>query len=366
MIEQRFGSQPALAVGLEEELWICDARTLELVPRSAELVAAAAGAALPGSVKTELFASVVETATRPCATAAEALEALRELRRFVAAAARDRGLAILASGSHPTGVPEEQEIAPDPRYLEFVEYAGPSARAQGVSGLHVHVSTPDADSCFRALEWTLPWLPVVLALSANSPYLAGRETGLLSTRAQVLSLLPRAAAPPAFASYRDWEAHVERLSRLGVAADYSNYWWDARLHPRLGTLELRIADQPTSVERAGALAALLQALVAAALASPPPPLDPARRGDYAQNRWAAARFGPRARLVHPAGERTAGVAELLAELCDLVRPAAEELGTAGLVGGLDASSCEADEQLAYGRARGPSALCAALAARSVA
>src|SRR5207237_1089138 len=115
---------------------------------------------------------------------------------------------------------------------------GASARRQGVNGLHVHVGVASPDACFHALEGILPWLPLVLALSVNSPYLAGAETGLLSNRAVALAELPRSGAPPAFRSYVDWEAWVERLVRIGVTADYTRFWWDVRPPPRFGQLEL--------------------------------------------------------------------------------------------------------------------------------
>ena len=110
-----------------------------------------------------------------------------------------------------------------------------------------------------------PWLPVVLALSANSPWFAGSLTGMASNRAPVLGELPRAGGPPAFSSYGEWESWVERLVRLGVAEDYTRIWWDVRPHPKLGTLEVRIADQPTDVGLSSAFAALLQAMCATAL-----------------------------------------------------------------------------------------------------
>ena len=153
---------------------------------------------------------MVELASAASDTADEAIDRLLELRRAAIEIAESNGLRVAGAGSHPTSVPEEQEIAGDERYRDFVEYAGSSARRQGVSGLHVHVGMPDADTCFRVMETILPWLPLVLALSANSPYLAGRETGMLSTRAEVLGLLPRRGAPPAFRDYAGWEAFIER------------------------------------------------------------------------------------------------------------------------------------------------------------
>src|SRR5207248_4257390 len=145
----------------------------------------------------------------------------------------------------------------------------------------------------------LPWLPVVLAMSANSPWLEGELTGFASNRAPVLAELPRAGVPPAFDSYAAWEAWVERLVRLEVFEDETRIWWDVRPAPKFGTIEVRVADQPTDVRRSAAFAALLQAL------SDESSLTKGRRADradYQQNRWAAARYGPQAVLIHPDGD----------------------------------------------------------------
>ncbi|CAN5167622.1 carboxylate-amine ligase [soil metagenome] len=350
MIEQNFGT--SLTVGVEEELWIVDAETLELAPAVAKIVAGAEGRNLPGVLKTELHASVVELASGVSDTAEEAIDRVLDLRRAAVEIAESNGLRVAAAGSHPTSVPEEQEIAGKERYRDFVKYAGPSARRQGVSGLHVHVGMPDADACFRVMETVLPWLPLVLALSANSPYLAGRETGMLSTRAEVLGLLPRRGAPPAFRDYAGWEAFIERVTKTGVAHDYTSFWWDVRLHPRFGTLEIRAPDQPTSFERTAAFVRLLFELCAWALDSPPRPFDPAERGVYEQNRWAASRFGPHGKLIHPDRDESVGVAELAVELPVPLH-------------GLDPSTCEADRQLEVGRAQGLHAVCAQLVASSL-
>lgn len=350
MIEQNFGS--SLTVGVEEELWILDGETLELDPAVETFVAGAEARDLPGVLKMELHASVVELASGASDDADEAIERMHELRRAATEIAEANGLRVAAAGSYPTSIPEEQEIAPVDRYREFVEYAGPSARRQGVSGMHVHVGMPDANTCFRVMETILPWLPLVLALSANSPYLAGRETGMLSTRAEVLGLLPRHGAPPAFRDYADWEAFIERVRAAGIARDYTSYWWDVRLHPRFGTLEIRAPDQPTSLERTAAFVRLLRELCAWAIDAPPRPFDPAERGVYQQNRWAASRFGPRGKLIHPDRDEALTVTELAGEL-----PVPLD--------GLDPVGCEADRQLEVGREKGLRAVCADLVDRSL-
>src|SRR6187401_2107837 len=146
---------------------VLDAETLLLAPRAAELIAASEGSGLPGTLKGELYASALELNTGICESDDEAADALVELRDGAARLAAERGLRLAASGSHLINRPEDEAIAYEPRYEEFVAYAGVSARRQGVSGLHVHVGMPDGETCYRVLEALLPWLPVVLALSVN-------------------------------------------------------------------------------------------------------------------------------------------------------------------------------------------------------
>jgi carboxylate-amine ligase len=323
-------------VGIEEELFVLDAATLEPAPFPPE-------AFEPPRIKAELFASVVELNTGVCSSVADAVAELGELRRRAKDRAAAVGLALAAAGTWPTAIPAEQAITKDEGYERFVEYAGSSARRQYCSGMHIHVGVKSPQECIEALESVLRWLPLVLALSANSPYLADRETGLSSTRAEILALLPRSAAPPVFGSYAEWEAFAERLVDLGLADSYTRIWWDVRPHPRFGTLEVRMSDQPTRLEATEALAELVRALVSSAAED-----GPTDRGAYAENRWAALRFGPEARLIHPDGSRLASVEELVDELAarlgnDVVDP----------VRGLD----QAGAQLSLGRAEGLRSLC---------
>jgi glutamate---cysteine ligase / carboxylate-amine ligase len=350
VIEAHFGESTPFSVGVEEELMVLDGESLLLAPRADELIAASEGRGLPGTLKSELFASALELTTDVCESAEEAAQALAELRRGAAGLAAEKGLRVAAAGTHPISHPEDQEIADEERYTEFVGYAGTSARRQGVSGLHVHVGMPSAEACFHALEGVLPWLPVVLALSANSPYLSGEETGMLSNRAEVLAQLPRSGAPPAFRSYAEWEEFVELFARLDMAAEYTRFWWDIRPHPRFGTLEIRMPDQPTALERTAGFASVLVELCRAALDRPQRTWEPAARGLYQQNRWAAARFGLAAELFHPDAKHTAKAGELAEEL------AGERM---------DVSTTEADRQLEVGRSRGLEAVCADLVERTL-
>ena len=353
MIESAWGESSAFSVGVEEEIMILDAESFEPVGAVDVFLRESEGLGLPGRLKTELHASILELNTGICADAAEAVAALADLRAAADAIARRNDLRIAAAGAHPITPPEELPIVQEQRYRDMVAYAGPTARRQGVSGLHVHVGVESAEACFHALEGVLQWLPLVLALSVNSPYLGGRETDLLSTRAAILAELPRSGAPPAFRAYDDWEAWVERLVRLGVTADYTRLWWDVRPHPRFGTLEVRMPDQPTALERTAVFVELLRALVREVLREPPHVYDPGRRGDYQQNRWAALRFGTAAELIHPDGTRALPARELAAEL-------SEWLGMASF------GEPEAARQLELGRAEGLAAVCADLADRTLA
>jgi carboxylate-amine ligase len=310
MIEHAFGERPPLTLGVEEELFVVDAESLEPVAPPAEL--------FDGTrLKAELFRSLVELNTEICATPADVAAELATLRADARTRAAEAGLAVGASGT-----------------ILFC-------------GAHVHVGVASPEACMEALEFVLPWLPVLLAVSANSPWFERRETGLASTRAELLTLLPRNGSPPVFASYEDWERFVERLVRLGLADSYRRMWWDVRPHPGFGTLEIRIPDQPTDPTVTVALAALVQALVGAG--RPGPPAD---RGVYAQNRWAASRFGPQAPLIHPEQDLLVPARELLAELAARL--------------GVDVSPLldldQAAEQLETGRREGLHTLCGSLLA----
>ena len=343
MIPHTFGESPPFSVGIEEELFVLDSTTLEPAPIPSEV--------LDGTrIKAELFASLVELATGICATVSEAESELVGLREEIRSRVEPHGLAVAAASTWPLGDPLAQSITDDEGFRAFVEYAGSTARRQYCCGLHVHVGVESPAACYEALERLLPWLPILLALSANSPYYGGNETGLASTRAEILTLLPRSGGPPIFSSYDDWERFAEQIVALELADSYTRIWWDIRPHPRFGTIEIRVPDQPTDLGGTIGLAALIQALVASSGLS-----GSAERGIYAQNRWTALRFGRDAELIHPTRLELISAPELLAELIGLTEPAADSLGGASYLerlGDLDG----AEAQLAVGRADGLMAL----------
>jgi carboxylate-amine ligase len=327
-VESNFGR--SLTIGVEEELLLLDPETLALAPGVERLLG-------PDGLKTELFSCFVETNTPVCENVFEARAELIRLREVVKNRAAREGLAVAATATHPFSRPEEQAIVQEERYLRMLEEMGNQARRQLVCGLHVHVGMESFETALRTLGAITPWLPELLSLSVNSPYVSGEETGALSSRAGRLLELPRGGPPPPLASPADWEAAI---AETGVE-DYTRVWWDARPHPRLGTIEIRILDQPTSVERATALVAAVQALCAAA-----PPPGPWDAEAYLERRAEAARgeLDPRA-------------------LFDAVEESATELGTWELVRSLRGAT-EAERQLATGRRRGLQAVASEIVALS--
>jgi carboxylate-amine ligase len=271
----RFGAAPPWSLGVEEELMLVDADTLEPARDGFSRVFGEA----TERIKPELFESFVEITTTVVETPEEAEAELRALRREVAERAAAHRFAMLATGSHPTArgrVP----LVPVERYLRLKAQLGPQLYRQHVCGLHVHVAVPDPDSCLRAFEGILPSLPGLLAASANSPFWDGEDSGWRSIRSQILLEMPTGGTPPLLRSWDDWEAATQ--------GDSKRRHWDAWPRPEYGTLEVRVLDQPTSLRRTAKLAADVQRLVREAAETDTQPFD---REEYAALRDAAGRDG---------------------------------------------------------------------------
>jgi glutamate---cysteine ligase / carboxylate-amine ligase len=271
----RFGSAPPWSLGVEEELMLVDAETLEPAHDGFSRVFGDA----TERIKPELFESFVEITTTVVETPQDIEAELRELRYEVGERAAGQGFAVLATGSHPTArgrVP----IVPVERYRRLKSELGPRLYRQQVCGLHVHVSMPDPDTCLRAFEGVVPRLPGLLAASANSPYWDGAASGWRSVRSQILLEMPTGGTPPVLRGWDDWEAATRH--------DSTRRHWDAWPRPEYGTLEVRVMDQPTSVRRTAEIAAEVQRLVRQAAEADGEPYD---RSEYAAQRDAAGRRG---------------------------------------------------------------------------
>jgi glutamate---cysteine ligase / carboxylate-amine ligase len=258
-MEHRFRGTP-FTVGIEEELMLIDPESLELA-QGIETVLEDLGAEYEERVKPELMQSVLEIATVPHATVAEAGEELRSLRTTVRAAAERHGMLLAASGTHPSAHWEDQLIVERPRYQELAAELGFIARRELIFGTHVHVGVTGPNKAIYVADGIRKHLPLLLALSANSPLWRGQVTGMKSSRTPVFRAFPRAGIPPHYGSWEIYSGRVKLLIDAGVISDYTYLWFDVRPHPRLGTVEVRVFDQQTRVEGTVALAAMVVSLV---------------------------------------------------------------------------------------------------------
>jgi carboxylate-amine ligase len=248
--QAEFGWAPAGSLGIEEELFLVDADSFEPVPAFSRLVDVPSA-----EVKPELFECLVELATPVVPDAGAALTELQRLRRGLAERAGSRGIALHAAGAHALASGERQPVVPLERYQRLVEKLGDRIGRQLVCGLHVHVAMPDWETCLRAFEGVVPFLPTLLALSANSPLVEGHATNRRSERALRLLDLPTGGAPPVLECPEDWEE--------ATAGDRGRRHWDAWPRPEYGTLEVRVMDMQTDVRRSAGFAELIVALAAA-------------------------------------------------------------------------------------------------------
>jgi carboxylate-amine ligase len=310
VLDQHFGEGPPFTVGIEEEYMLLDGTTFDLVSEVEPLLEEAAQGELAGQIKPELMQCVLESGTVVSRDIAEASADLRKIRRWVSERARARGLRLGSAATHPFSLFENQRITARDRYRELVEMLQYIARRELVFGMHVHVAVPTPEACLAVMEGVLIELPVLLALSTNSPFWRGERSGLQSTRTAIFAAMPRSGLPPRFESYQDYAESVGYMEATGAIGEYTHLWWDVRPHPRFGTIELRVMDAQTRVEDTVALAAYVQCLVKLLVdqcqAGNPPPVY--HRMLMAENKWLAARYGLDASLMDLAAGRRIKVA----------------------------------------------------------
>src|SRR5438128_4661466 len=332
-MEHRFVG-PRYTVGIEEELMILDSSSLDLVSAIDSML----GEAPPsGEIKPEFLESVLEIATAPCSDVPAVGAELVSLRKFARDRARDRNLQIGAAGTHPFARWEDQRVVSDDRYRGLIRSLGFVARQELVFGMHVHVGMGDPEEAIHVSNAMRPHIPLLIALSANSPLWRGEPTGLMSSRVPIFRAFPRVGLPPRFADWADFERRVETLTDGGAIDDYTFLWYDVRPHPRLGTIEIRAMDSQTRVEHTVALSAFVISLVKLLVEefqhdgrAPDPPWE-----ILDENRWLAARHGLEAKLVeHPSGG-VIGVRELTQSLLERLGPHASELSCAAELEGIN-------------------------------
>lgn len=254
VLEHNFNGPP-FTVGIEEELMILDPEGWDL-SQSIETILAGLPAELEGQVKAELFQSVLEIATKPCPDLGTAAAELARLRTAAEAIADDHGLRIAAAGTHPFALWEQQKIVDRDRYHLLVDQLRYVVLQELVFGTHVHVAIEGADRAIYVADGIRRYMPLLLALSANSPFWRGQNTGMMSARTPVFRAFPRVGIPPHYGTWEIFSHRIELMMRAGAIEDYTFLWWDVRPHPKLGTVETRIFDQQTRVEHTISLAAM--------------------------------------------------------------------------------------------------------------
>jgi carboxylate-amine ligase len=324
-VEHHF-TGPAYTIGIEEELMILDGETLELVNAIESMLEPSP----TGEIKPELMESVLEVSTDPCKDTEEAGVQLRALRRQVIERAASKGMKIGAAGTHPFAMWEDQRIVARPRYRDLIAALRFVARQELIFGVHVHVGVDDPDKAIHVVNGMRVHMPVLLGLSANSPFWRADLTGLASTRTPIFRAFPRVGIPP---TYKDWEDYSQRIDFMvgaRVIEDYTYLWHDVRPHPNFGTVEVRVMDSQTHVEHTLGLAALVQGLVK----------ELSEHFDAGQklsrypfemldeNKWLAARHGLEGELVDLPGSDRVATRELARRLLDRMREHCQDLGSA--------------------------------------
>jgi carboxylate-amine ligase len=299
VLEPRFGAGEPFTLGVEEEYMLLDSRTLDLVQHVESVLAAVSADDFDGEIMGELMQSVLEIATAICSGPAEVERQLRRLRAYVSEIAAADNLRIGSAGTHPVSLFERQRITAMDRYRSLVDQLQYVARRELIFGLHIHVAVDDADKAIQVVNGLQQHLGELVALSASSPFWRGQPTGLMSVRQLIAGAGPRSGPPPRFRDYADYAAVVSRLERTDCIADYSEIWWDVRLQPRLGTIEIRVCDATTRVEDSVALSAYCQALVKhyCELHEARQPIPLVHRILTSENKWLAARYGLDAPLI---------------------------------------------------------------------
>ncbi|KQP31005.1 carboxylate--amine ligase [Methylobacterium sp. Leaf102] len=313
--------------GIEEEYFLADSETRGTPDRPLGAFHDAAGAALP-EIGRELLESQIEACTPPLESFSEARETLAHHRAILARIGREHGVLVFAAGTHPVAAWARQVATQGERYTGILEDVGLAGRRSLICGMHVHVEVPDPDARVDLMNRLLPFQPILLALSAASPFWQGQPTGLAAYRLSAFGELPRTGLPELFADTKAYERYVRIMTRAGSIQDASFLWWSLRPSIKFPTLELRIADSCTRVDDAIAIAALYRCLVRCAVRRPDlnAGLDGVSRALAQENLWRAQHGGTKAEMIDEASEQAVPFGEALDRLLTLIVEDAEALG----------------------------------------
>lgn len=322
-------------LGVEEEYMVIDPETRELKSHEHKIVDTASEV-VKESVKAEMHQAVVEVGTAICQDIHEANREIRKLRRTVADVAHGIGLKIGAAGTHPFSHWSTQLITPNPRYDEIVNEMQEAARSNLIFGLHVHVGIADKNMAIHIMNTVRYFLPHIYALSTNSPFWEGRNTGFKSFRTKVFDKFPRTGLPDYFNDWDDFKNYVNLLIRTKCIDNAKKIWWDVRVHPFYDTIEFRICDVPMLVDETIAITALLQALVVKLykLRKQNMSFIVYNRALISENKWRASRYGIDGRLIDFGKQEEVDTRLLIHELLDFVDDCVDDLGSRQHINGI--------------------------------
>jgi glutamate---cysteine ligase / carboxylate-amine ligase len=314
-------------VGIEEEYMVIDPGTKELVSHEQKIVTEGQKL-ISEKVKAEMHQAVVEVGTDVCNTIEEARNDVHNLRKTISGIADGLGFSMGAAGTHPFSTWRKQLITDNIRYQEIVNEMQDAARSNLIFGLHVHVGMPSKETAIHIANSARYFLPHVFALSTNSPFWEGRETGFRSYRTKVFDKFPRTGIPDYFDSYSAYENYVNLLIKTNCIDNAKKIWWDLRVHPFYGTVEFRICDVPLTVDESVAFAALFQCICAKLFKLRAANLNfiiyP--RALLNENKWRASRYGIDDKLIDFGKEQEVNTRALILELLDFIDDVVDELG----------------------------------------
>jgi carboxylate-amine ligase len=315
-------------LGIEEEYQVIDPVTRELTSHDQEIVTNAEKF-LNDQVKAEMHQAVVEVGTNICEDIQDARKQVSHLRKSISNIAGDLGYKIGAAGTHPFSKWETQMITPNPRYHEIVDELQDIARSNLIFGLHVHVGMEDKNMAMHLVNSMRYFLPHLYALSTNSPFWEGRNTGFKSFRSKVFDKFPRTGIPGIFDNYAQYENYVNLLVKTRCIDNPKKIWWDIRIHPVFPTLEVRICDVPLTVDETICIAALIQALVAKLYKLRTQNLNfmNYHRALINENKWRAGRYGIEGKMIDFGLEKEVETKLLMAEFVDFVDDVLDDLGS---------------------------------------
>ena len=318
----------SFTLGVEEEYMVLDPVTYELKSHEQKIVHEGQKV-IKDKVKAEMHQAVVEVGTDICADVDEAYKDVAQLRKTIAEIANGLGFAMGAAGTHPFSHWESQLITDHARYNEIVNELQEAARSNLIFGLHVHVGMETREMANHIANSTRYFLPHIYALSTNSPFWEGRQTGYKSFRTKVFDKFPRTGIPEAFDSIEAYENYVKLLVKTNCIDNAKKIWWDLRVHPFFNTVEFRICDVPMTVDETIALTALFQAVCAKIykLRSQNLNFIQYSRALINENKWRAGRYGIDGRLIDFGKEEEVNTRVLIDELLNFVDDVVDNLGS---------------------------------------